>query len=110
MIARAALLMAAPLLVAGLLALTVGQPWDSIGLSARSDGPTSAAGSEGGRRNAVLRDITALYVARGKDVSSGMRSGVEFAPTAFLNAELERQEAKWRVGGVRPRIEFFEVS
>lgn len=50
-----------------------------------------------------------LYVERGKDVSPEMRSGAEFAPMAFLNAELKRQDAKWRVGSVNgPRAEFFE--
>jgi hypothetical protein len=40
-----------------------------------------------------------------------MRNGVEFAPATFLNAELERQGATWRVGNIKGNdIEFFDVS
>lgn len=111
MTARTSLLVAASLSVAGLLVFATAGLWGSLLSTAQSDGPSSAAGNEGDRRNAVLRDITVLYVERGKDVSPEMRSGAEFAPMAFLNAELKRQDAKWRVGSVNgPRAEFFEVS
>jgi hypothetical protein len=50
-------------------------------------------------------------VVRGEEVSQGMRVGVELAPTSFLNAELKRQGAKWRVRDVgRSHVGFLNVS
>jgi hypothetical protein len=73
-------------------------------------GAPSHAANEGERRHEVLRHLTELYVARGKDVSPRMRSGLELAPASFLNAELKRQGAKWRVDVGGSDLEFVEIS
>jgi hypothetical protein len=54
-------------------------------------------GSEGERRDEMLVQLTKRYVTQGSDVTMAMREGREFAPIYFLNAELERAGAKWRV-------------
>ena len=45
----------------------------------------------------MLEDLTKLYVARNEGSSPLMKAGKEFAPAEFLNEELKRNDAKWRV-------------
>jgi hypothetical protein len=110
-IARAGILIAAFALIVGLLGLAIAWPWLSVQPGFGLEGASSTSTGPSARRNEVLRHLTELYVARGENVSAGMRSGVELAPASFLNTELERQGAKWRVGNVRgPDVEFFDIS
>ena len=53
--------------------------------------------SEGERRDAVLAQITKVYVANGRAVTASMRDRQELAPVVFLNDTLRRQGAAWRV-------------
>ena len=63
--------------------------------------PTSRSrGNEGELRDETLAKLTTRYVTQGRHVTMAMRDGAELAPIEFLNAELERSGAKWRVGSV----------
>ena len=84
-------------LVAGVTFATLIWQLDPTGLSGKTSGQQNVVSNEGDRREEVLRHLTQIYVLRGQAVSERMRSGHELAPTAFLNAELERQGVKWRV-------------
>lgn len=80
--------------------------------SSKSAG-TTASGTlnEGDRRRAIIRQLTQLYVSRNADASSRMVAGLEAAPATFLNQELVRQGAKWRVDkGSAGDIEIFDIS
>ena len=67
--------------------------------------PTSASANVGGHlrgsvgkgRYLMLVEATRLYKESGAEVSQSVADGTEFAPVPFLNGELERQGAKWRV-------------
>jgi hypothetical protein len=49
-------------------------------------------------RNEFLTELSRLYVLQeAAAVTPAMRSGAELAPVPFLNRELERSGAKWRV-------------
>lgn len=84
-------------LVVGVTFATVIWQLDPMGFSGKTSSQQNVVSNEGDRREEVLRHLTEIYVMRGQDVSERMRSGLELAPTAFLNAELERQGVKWRV-------------
>ena len=51
-------------------------------------------------RVAVLRQLTQLYIASHDDITSRMMVGMEFPSAEWLNGELDRQGAKWRVKSV----------
>lgn len=89
----------ASLALAPLAVLAIVQGSDLVaGLTGQ---PTSRSrGSEGDRRNEMLAKLTTRYVTQGRDATLAMRDGEEFAPIEFLNTELERAGAKWRVGSV----------
>lgn len=90
---------------------TAAWQWESTGLAKRATHDLTAAPNEGDRREEVLKQLTEVYVSRGKDVSVRMRGGLELAPTPFLNSELERQGAKWRVEPAEgSKVEFFDIS
>jgi hypothetical protein len=84
-------------LVAGATFATVIWQLDPMGFSGKTANQRTAVSNEGDRREEVLGHLTKIYVLRGQGVSERMRAGLELAPTAFLNAELERQGVKWRV-------------
>ncbi len=48
-------------------------------------------------RTDILRQLTNLYMLTHDGISSRMMAGMELPPANFLNAELERQGANWRV-------------
>ncbi|MCB2059141.1 MAG: hypothetical protein R3E09_10990 [Novosphingobium sp.] len=56
-----------------------------------------ATGSLGGERREVLVRVTQLYVKQNPDAPVAMAEGKAFAPEEFLNDELKREGAKWRV-------------
>lgn len=88
---------AAAAIVAAFTCSTVIWQLDPIGFGGKAADQRHLVTNEGDRREEVLRRLTEIYVLRGRDVSERMRAGLELAPTAFLNAELERQGVKWRV-------------
>lgn len=103
------------LAIAG-LALT---PLALIGIMYGGDLIAGAAGetvadnrdTEGKRRDEMLVELTTRYVAQGRLVTVPMRKGVELAPIAFLNAELGRVGAKWRVASIEgAKAETFDIS
>lgn len=57
--------------------------------------PTEAERAE------ALRQITKLYILSNDGISSRMMAGLELPPASFINGELERQNAKWRVRNVK---------
>lgn len=98
-------------LVAGITFSTVVWQLDPIGFGEKTPRQQNVVTNEGERREEVLRHLTKTYVSRGQDVSQRMRAGLEFAPTAFLNSELERQGVKWRVKGTDGlAAESFDIS
>jgi hypothetical protein len=76
--------------------------WQVIPELTRDPGQIAVArpGTVGGHRAALLREITAEYAAAEAGVSPKIASGDQLAPEAFLNKELERRGAKWRVRDV----------
>ncbi len=81
--------------------------------------PTSAsenmgshdAGSLGRRRHLMLVEATRVYGQSGADILPGVTNGADFAPVPFLNRELKRQGAKWRVRSTNGLdAEIFEIS
>ena len=59
----------------------------------------------------MLKSLTRAYVARGDQVSAQMTAGSALAPVDYLNSELVRQGAKWRVRSSNGQaIEIFDVS
>jgi hypothetical protein len=75
-----------------------------------SEGRTGRS-SEGERREAVLAELTAAYVARGDGVTDAMRSGTALAPIAYLNGALAQREALFRVSSTSGlTAETFDIS
>ncbi len=81
--------------------------------------PTSAsanvgdhdAGSLGRRRHLMLVEATRIYGKSGADILPGVANGTDFAPVPFLNRELKRQGAKWRVRSTSGlEAETYEIS
>jgi hypothetical protein len=61
------------------------------------------------RRN-VLRDITEQYLTNVVGVRSRFLADLELPPAEFINDELQRQGALWRVGKVAGRkCDFIEI-
>ena len=65
--------------------------------SASANVGTHDAGSLGRRRHLMLVEATRVYGKSGAVVLPGVTNGTDFAPVPFLNRELQRQGAKWRV-------------
>lgn len=79
--------------------------------AASGDGSTHATGSLGKRRHLMLVEATRVYGQSGVKVSRGIADGTDFAPVLFLNRELERQDAKWRVRSTSGlNAEIYEIS
>lgn len=49
----------------------------------------------------ALKQITRLYILNNDGISSRMMAGLELPPADFINTELRRQNAKWRVRNVK---------
>ncbi len=61
------------------------------------------------RRN-TLREITEQYLDTVVGVRSRFVADLELAPAEFINGELQRQGASWRVGKVAGRkCDFIEI-
>jgi hypothetical protein len=72
---------------------------------------TARPGTVGGHRAALLREITAEYAAGNDHAAPKVASGDQLAPATFLNKELERRGAKWRVRDVNgAKAEIYLVS
>lgn len=106
-----------PIAIAAVLALAIGGiafQWPALSASfapPRADGRVAGGRSEGSRRDAVLKTLTQAYVARGDRVSPQMAAGSALAPVDYLNSELLRQGAKWRVrDSGNEAVEMFDVS
>lgn len=106
-----------PLAIASVLALAMGGialQWPALSNTfspPRADGRQVGVHDEGARRDAMLKTMTRTYVARGDEVSPQMSAGSAFAPVEYLNSELVRQGAKWRVRhSPGETIEIFDVS
>ncbi|MCB2076429.1 MAG: hypothetical protein KDE55_01895 [Novosphingobium sp.] len=82
--------------------------WNFAPADNHLNAPTAAAaeandgvpGSNGAARNAALARATRSYVEQNDDAAVALVEGRELAPLPFLNEELERQGAKWRVRSV----------
>lgn len=69
------------------------------------------AGSLGGDRRAALVAATRHYLAEHPEAPAAMQAGKAFAPADFLNEELARHGAKWRVRSVKGLdAHIYEVS
>jgi hypothetical protein len=79
-------------------------------VAAANEGAHSA-GSLGKRRHLMLVEATRVYVDSGAALLPGVADGTDFAPVPFLNRELERQDAKWRVRStIGLSAEIYEIS
>jgi len=68
-------------------------------------------GSIGKGRHLMLVEATRLYAKTGANISPNIANGTEFAPVPFLNRELERHGAKWRVRSTDGlSAEIYEIS
>ncbi|MEG8024094.1 hypothetical protein QP162_05930 [Sphingomonas aurantiaca] len=67
----------------------------ALATQAKSTVPNEAERAE------ALRQITRLYILSNDGISSRMMAGLELPPAEFINGELERQNAKWRVTNVK---------
>jgi hypothetical protein len=66
--------------------------------------------SAGGDRRNTLHDIAERYRTDVVGVRSRFLAGVELPPAEFINDELQRQGASWRVGKVAgSKCDFIEV-
>jgi hypothetical protein len=66
--------------------------------------------SAGIDRRSVLRDIAEQYRTDVVGVRSRFLAGMELPPAEFINDELQRQGASWRVGKVAGgKCDFIEV-
>ena len=62
--------------------------------------PTPPSPSVAAQQRDVLRQLTQLYILSHDGISPRMAAGLELPPADFINAELERQHAVWRVSKV----------
>lgn len=68
-------------------------------------------GSIGKGRYLMLVEATRVYKESGVKVPRNVANGTEFAPVRFLNRELKRQGAKWRVRSTNGlAAEMYEIS
>jgi hypothetical protein len=73
---------------------------------------TRTSGPEASRvdRRTVLRDIAEQYRTDVVGVRSRFLAGLDLPPAEFINDELQRQGASWRVGRVAGgKCDFIEV-
>ena len=73
---------------------------------------TGTSGPEASRidRRTVLRDIAEQYRTDVVGVRSRFLAGLDLPPAEFINDELQRQGASWRVGRVAGgKCDFIEV-
>jgi hypothetical protein len=110
---RTAGLYAAITLALGLA--TAGAVWLVAGTGQRAAGSTAESqihATVGDARSEFLVELSRLYMLREEAlVTPAMRSGAELAPVPFLNKELERSGAKWRVRTTDGlQAETFDVS
>jgi len=69
------------------------------------------AGSLGNARYRLLLDATEAYVASNDEATAAMKEGKALAPVPFLNAELKRTGAKYRVRSANGlEVDFYEIS
>ena len=69
------------------------------------------AGSMGHERYAALRAATRRYAAQDPEAPAALAQGRELAPVDFLNEELARAHAHYRVRRVEGgKVEFYNVS
>ncbi len=79
--------------------------------SASADAGVHSAGSLGKRRHLMLVEATRRYSQSGGVTVPGAAEGTAFAPVPFLNRELQRQGAKWRVRSTDGLdAEIYEIS
>ena len=62
------------------------------------------------RRNMKLDDLTRTYRSRNPDGRLHTVDGRKLAPLGFINGELDRKNASWRVRIVDGEIDFIEVT
>lgn len=66
--------------------------------------------SEAELRAQALQQLTHLYILSHNGISPRMMAGMELAPADFLNRELDREHATWRVRSVDgPSAQTYEV-
>lgn len=82
-----------------------------LATSASANVEGHSPGSIGKGRYLMLIEATRVYRESGAKVSPNVANGTEFAPVPFLNRELKRQGAKWRVRSTDGRAaEIYEIS
>lgn len=69
-----------------------------------------AEGSEGQRRQDVLRQITETYSEKSSPHAGLYAPGKIHPPIKYINVELKKRDAKWRVRLEHDRIDWFDVS
>jgi len=84
---------------AGVLFWNFAPSTNLLGVSTRASADIGGhmQGSIGEGRYLMLVEATRLYAKGGARVSPNIANEKAFAPVPFLNRELERQGAKWRV-------------
>ena len=71
----------------------------------------SGTPSRSEQRGAVLSQLTQLYILGHGGITPRMAAGMELPPADFLNGELEKQHAAWRVRRTDgPNAETYEVG
>jgi len=78
---------------------------DAIGPDTHETGRTVAM-----RRNAKLENLTRTYRKRHPDGPLTKVDGKQLAPVEFMNRQLEREQASWRVSVKDGRVQFVEVT
>lgn len=101
------------LLIGGVLFWNFAPSANFLGLptAATANEGLHSAGSLGKHRHLMLVETTRVYSESGAEVLPGIANGTQFAPVPFLNRELERQDAKWRVRSTSGLdAEIYEIS
>lgn len=101
----------AGLLLVGFIAswwLETETPQSGQGIAAEEQSGESLA--VGQLRNAVLDTLTIKYRSRYPERKLQIVHGKKLAPLKFLNGELKRQGASWRVELEKGRLDFYEVT
>lgn len=100
-------------MIGGLLFWNLAPSDNIFGLptSTSADTEGHSPGSIGKGRYLMLVEATRVYKESRERVSRKVADGTEFAPVPFLNRELERQGAKWRVRSTDElAAEMYEIS
>ncbi len=78
---------------------------------ASADVEGHSPGSLGNGRQTILLEATRRYKQLGVNVSPGVADGSQLAPVPYLNRQLERRGAKWRVRSTDgSAAEIYEIS